>query len=261
MQLGVEINGKVLHYKTKDLYFCDEPHDVSGCDVARFLFCPNAVHAPGFILLDGLTSVIDLTCDIDKIWNAIDRKSTRHPIIRAEKLDVDIKINQNYEEFQYLFKEFKRAKGFGSIMNPGAPPVEEMKKGTLISATIDGSLVCGNLYLEDDATSMLWISASRRLFENPETAKRIGDINKMIHWVQICRSKENGLTSFDWGGLWQDEEVAVDRQKLTLNNFKIRFGGKPTLKYHYFKNYSRIYGTIFSTYARIVKNKNIPKKM
>lgn len=250
MDLSVEINGKVLFFKTKDLYFCERPHEVEGCAFARFHYCPQADDIPGFTRFNQLSHVIDLDRDSSKIWGGIN-SSTQKCIKKAEKSGVDIHVNDSLEEFKSLFLEFKTAKKFGSRLSEGVPPTEEMKKVHFINARIDGELVCGNMYMEGEDSAILWISASKRLSVTPEQAKVIADVNKMIHWMEICRAKEKGMSSFSLGTLWPSEVADADKMKWTLNDFKMRFGGERVMKYGYSKNYSRLYSTMMSVYARM----------
>jgi hypothetical protein len=248
MDLTVEINGKVLFFKTKDLYFSERPHEVDGCAFARFHYCPHAEDIPGFTRFDQLSHVIDLGQDISNIWGGIN-SSTQKSIRKAEKMGADVRVNDGVEEFKSLCNEFIATKGFGSRVSDGTPPAEEMTKAHFISARVDGELVCGNMYLENENLAVLWISASKRLSVTPEQAKVIGDVNRMIHWMEICRAKENGLSSFSLGTLWPPEVADGSKEKWTLNNYKMRFGGEAVMRYGYAREYSRLYSTLLKMYA------------
>jgi hypothetical protein len=248
MDLTVEINGRVLFFKTKDLYFCERPHEVEGCAYVRFHYCPHADDIPGFTRFDQLSHVIDLERESSKIWSGIN-SSTQKSIKKAEKMGADIHINDSIQEFKSLCNEFITTKGFGSGISEGTPPAEEMTKAHFINARIDGELVCGNMYLESEDLSVLWISASKRLSVTPEQAKIIGDINRMIHWMEICRAKENGLSSFSLGTLWPQEVADASKEKWTLNNYKMRFGGEASMRYGYAREYSRLYSTLLKMYS------------
>jgi hypothetical protein len=250
MDLTVEINGKVLFFKTKDLYFCPQPHEVDGCAFARFHYCPQADDVPGFTRFDQLSHVIDLEQDGSKIWSGIN-SSTQKSIKKAERMGADIHVNDGIEEFKSLCNEFITTKGFGSRLSEGTPPAEEMTKAHFISARMDEEMVCGNMYLESEDLAVLWISASKRLSVTSEQAKVIGDINRMIHWIEMCRAKDNGLRTFSLGTLWPPEVADADKAKWTLNNYKMRFGGETVMRYGYSRTYSRLYSIMLSTYTRM----------
>ncbi len=252
MELTIDINGKILFFKTKDLYFYQGPQDMKGCAVARFHYISTVVDVPGFKRAEKPCVEIDLRPDSDKIWGGIS-PAFRKSINKGQRANATIQVNEDFEGFKSMFSEFMKAKGFGSRLSTGTPSIEEMRKGTLISAKLHDELVCGNLYLEGEEGSVLWVSASKRLFKEHEDAKSIGDLNKLIHWMEMTRSKEKGLRYFSLGTIWPEAEASKDSMKESLNTFKFRFGGETVMKYSYEKNYSWLYTAMFNSYNRLVK--------
>jgi hypothetical protein len=236
------VHRKVFIFNVKTVYFSDQPFDVEGCDVVNFIGCRNEVDAKGLTYERKFTAIIDLTQDLEVLWRIMDKKSTRYEIKRAEKEAIKTHLNQHYKEFWQIHKDLQRSKGFGSVLDTGAPKAEMMRKyGTLFTAECEGEILGGHLYLEDEDHIMLWLSASRRLEMGKERAALIGRANRLLHWEAIKYAKEKGIKEFDWGGMWSEEEAAQDKLKQNINSFKLSFGGEMVTRYSYQKIYSKTF--------------------
>jgi hypothetical protein len=231
-----------LIFRVKNVFFADRPREIEGCDVLTFHCCRDAGPVEGFTRQDCLTSIIDLNQDREVLWRNIDRKSCRSCINRALKNDIPVLIDGGYEKFYELNRNFVKQKGFREPFDFNIPTVENMKKyGRLFSTELNGEIIAGNLYLDEGSRMRLWVSASRRLESDRETARMIGDANRLLHWRAIEYAKERGMTEFDWGGLWSDEKAAGDPAKMAINNFKLSFGGTVAPGVNYQKVYTRLY--------------------
>jgi len=236
------IDRKYLIFKIKEVHFSDSPFDIEHCDSVTFHFCKNFVDAEGFTCQKVFTLIIDLTQDLDTIWQNMDRKSTRYSIKRAQKDGIKVRINENYSQFYRIYKSFIQKKGINSLFGVGTVDLKTMKKyGTLFTAEHDGEILGGHLYLEDKGHIRLWLSASRRLEVSREKARLIGNANRLLHWEAMKYAKEKGIKEFDWGGLWSEEEADKDERKKAINSFKLSFGGEIVTRYSYQKVYSKAY--------------------
>lgn len=238
------IDEKYIIFKVKELHFADYPFDVKGKggDYVIFHFCKNKVNAKGFTCQEGLTSIIDLTQDLDTIWRNMDRKSTRYAIKRAQRDRIKFKINEDYDEFYRINRSLLQKKGLNPLFGIGNPKLETMRRyGTLFIAEAADEILGGHLYLEDKNNIKLWLSASKRLEVNREKATLIGNANRLLHWEAMKYAKEKGIEEFDWGGLWSEEEANKDEKKKAINSFKLSFGGEVAVRYTYQKVYSKAY--------------------
>jgi len=236
------IDKKYFMFKVKEVHFADYPFDIEHCDSVTFHFCKNFVDADGFTCQRVFTSIIDLTHDLDTIWQNMDKKSTRYSIKRAQKDGIKVRINENYSQFYQIYKSFIQKKGINSLFGVGTANLGIMKKyGTLFMAEHDGEILGGHLYLEDKGHIRLWLSASRRLEVSREKARLIGNANRLLHWEAMKYAKEKGIKEFDWGGLWSEEEADKDERKKAINSFKLSFGGEIVTRYSYQKVYSKTY--------------------
>jgi len=236
------LDKNVLIFKTRTIYFSENIFDVKGCSIVNYHSCKNKADFPGFNCVESLTSIIDLTQDLDTMWHKLDRKSTRYAISRAWRDGIEFRINQNHEQFYHINKSFMKQKGTAPWLWILDEKLDTIKRyGTLFTAEHEGEILGGHLYLEDESNITLWQSASRRLEEDREKATLIGNANRMLHWEAIKYAKEKGIREFDWGGLWPSDEANNDKMKYTINSFKLSFSGETVPRYSYYKVYSSLY--------------------
>jgi lipid II:glycine glycyltransferase (peptidoglycan interpeptide bridge formation enzyme) len=247
------IDKKIFIFDIKDVHFSESPFDIEGCDLLTFYYCSNKVDAKGFNCKEKLTSIIDLTQDLNKIWQKMSKTSVRYKINRAQKEGIKIQKNNRYEEFFDIYKNFMRKKGFKSsfqIFGVGIIPLEVMKKnGTLFVAEYNGELLGGVLLLEDKTNIEAFIAASKRLENETMNSLLISRANRLIWWEAIKYAKEKSLKEFDLGGLWSEAEVEKDPKKKGINTFKLKFGGEVVTRYLYEKIYSKRLKLLYNMYS------------
>ena len=228
----LQIERKRYIFRTKEIWFSDYLFDVKGYDGVTFRACKNKIDIKGFTREEFTTLVIDLTQDLEVILGNMSKSSCRYAINRAIRDGVEIRINENYEEFYEINRSFRKNKG----LPLGSETVEFMEKyGTLFIAGSDGKILGGQLYLEDESNIRWLLGASKRLEVNKEKATLIGNANRLMVWEAIKYAKENGMFEFDLGGYTGGDN------KDTIDIFKQSFGGKLTIHYSYRKDYSKIY--------------------
>jgi hypothetical protein len=249
-------------FDIKEVHFSDYPHDIESCDFLKFHYCKNIVNAKGFTCQKELTSVIDLTQDLDTIWQNTDKKSVRYKINRAQKEGIKIRINKDYDQFFQIYQSFIQKKGiksFFDIFGVGSTTLEVMKEyGTLFIAEYDGEILVGTIYLEDNSNIKSWLGASKRLEVDKAKASIISCADRLIDWEAIKYAKEKGIKEFDLGGIWPKEEAEKDEKKKGINSFKLNFGGKIDTRYSYQKIYSKFYNIAYQLYN--LKNLNRQEK-
>jgi len=254
------VEKKILMFKQREVHFSNQPHDIKNCDYVKFQYCKKRVDIDGFKRKEEVTSVIDLTQDLDAIWNNFDKKSTKYGIRRAEREGIIIRKNEKYEEFLEMYNSFLKQigiKSFLEIFGIKNLNVNDLKKyGTLIVAEYDGEVIAGSLYLEDESHIEAWIGGSKRLESDNKMKILSACANRLIDWEVIKYAKEKGIKEFDLGGLWPEEEANKDVSKKGINSFKLSFGGKTVTRYSYEKTYSKTYRLACYLYGikKLVKN-------
>ena len=256
------VDRKILNFDIKEVHFSDYPHDIKGCDFLNFQYCKNKVNSNEFTCKKEFTPIIDLTQDLDKIWQGMDNKSVRYRIKRAQREGIKIYMNKDYEEFFQLYRSFiekKRLKSIFDVFGVGSVSLETMKKyGTLFIAEYNGEILAGTLFLEDDFNVKAWVGASKRFDSDRAKASMTSNADRLIDWELIKYAKEKGIKEFDQGGIWSKEEEAKDKHKKGINSYKLDAGGKVITCYSYQKFYSKKFRLAYQLYnlKNLGKEKN-----
>ena len=257
--MPIIIDRTFLNFKKRDIFLAEFPYDTGNeFDVVRFNYCKNRIDVPGFTREEKLTSTIDLRQETGEIWNNMDRK-LRQKIKKATKENIIWKMNENFNEFHSISKEFVKQKkftpGIGAILGLDIPTVEIMKKyGTLFTAELHGEVLSGHLYLEDTENILAWVSTSKRLAVDKETSKLINLANCLLHWQAITYAKEKSIRTFNWGG------ISLDPNKDSINAYKLSFGGRIEPSYFYSRVNSRLYEKLSSLNMWMYRSRNLPQK-
>lgn len=222
-------------FTTKRVWFSDYPYDIDGCDRVVFCDCKNESDVDGFhCRRQASTLVIDLTQELDAIWESMSRGSCRQPIAQAQKEGVNIRINQDYDEFYDMYRSVVKAKGLS-----GLKQLEFIKKhGTVFVAEFHGQIISGICYLEDKDNIRALVAGSMRFECDAAFSKRVAGASKLIVWRAINYAKAKGIKELDMGGYYTG--AAENEQKQNINIFKRRFGGELATRYVYQKDYSKI---------------------
>jgi hypothetical protein len=245
---------KAAFFNVKQIYFAEEPFDVKKCDMADFVFCTKRVDLKGFKRTEQLTSIIDLTKNIDAIWDGFGKRSCQQTIRRAERAGIKVVISKDFDGFYNIYKQFAKRKGIRPFLGLLDIQKDTLRKyGTLFLAYDGNDILGGDVYLEDKDHILGWFTASRRLEVESREAKLIGMANRLMRWEAIKYAKDKALRDFDWGGLWADEEAEGDPVKKGINSFKLSFGGDKTMRYSYEKIYSTKYLAAQYAYGNLTK--------
>ncbi len=232
----LEIKSERHGFKTKTIWFSEAPFDINGYDGVKFHACTKEVDIEGFSKQAFTTSTIDLTQDLDTIWRNMSKSSCRSAIKRAEREGIDILVNQEYETFFDINKNFRETKDLPAY----DVDVDFMKTyGTLFVSTLEGEVLGGQFYLNDDNHMRWLLGASKRLKVTDNMQSLIGAANRLKIWEAIQYAKNAGISKFDMGGYYTGKKA--DPQKEGINTFKKSFGGNIVTHYIYEKDYSVAY--------------------
>jgi hypothetical protein len=177
------------------------------------------------------TLFVDLTQPEDTLLNAI-AKGTRQEIRRAAKDGVTCEVVEGARvrelvgTFVTFFNEFSRGKGLPEIPRAIIDPY--VAAGVLDLSRVvraeDGATLVWHAYYRSATHARLLRSAS--LFRaSGDSAFRslVGRANRLLHWEDMRRLKQGGLSVYDLGGFWAN---ATDPVQVGINKFKEEFGGR-----------------------------------
>jgi hypothetical protein len=175
------------------------------------------------------TVCIDLSGTLETLSKGV-AKNTRYEIRQAEKLGDRIRIERNGPEvtdkFLALFNDFVRSKPEVAAINHSMLRRYEAH-ADIFMAYLDGNPVCGHVLLRDVeiGRARLLYSASRR-FDDRETARLSGTLNRFLHWHEICAYREERFSAYDLGGIKEGKADGITQ-------FKMSFGGDVVKEHTY----------------------------
>src|SRR5579864_423694 len=175
------------------------------------------------------TVCIDLSGTLETLSKGV-AKNTRYEIRQAEKLGDRIRVERNGPEltdkFLALFNDFVRSKPEVAAINHSMLRRYEAH-ADIFMAYLDGNPVCGHVLLRDVeiGRARLLYSASRR-FDDRETARLSGTLNRFLHWHEICAYREERFSAYDLGGIKEDKADGITQ-------FKMSFGGDVVKEHTY----------------------------
>jgi len=243
----LEIDKKRSFLKVKEIWFSDTIFDVKHCQRLVFRACKKEFERPDFQQERFTTLTLDLTKDLESIWQGMDKSSCRYAIHRAEEDGVKVFINEHYKEFYGIYRQFNRNKG---LPIGWWRPSDMQQYGVLFTAALNDKVIAGNFYLEDEGNIRWLLGASQRL-ENVTKQEKIiiSNASRLIIWEAIKYAKLKGKKEFDFGGYYTG--IKPDKQKEGINAFKKSFGGEIKTYYNYQKNYSILYKALFAIYSLV----------
>lgn len=217
--------------KVAEVFF-DEPDPRASADIIRYHF-RSAPVAHGQVT--GLqTLLIDLKSHPDALLAGMN-SNTRYEIRRAAK-DTLIYEFQSAPDAAWLQEFF----GFYDQFAPGKDlPLANRVRLTALRRDgmldlsrmrgDDGQVLVWHAYVRGATRARLLHSASLFRDLSKETANLISRANRLNHWADMQRFRDDGLSIYDFGGWYAGQE---DTAKLRINDFKRGFGGTVVPQYN-----------------------------
>jgi lipid II:glycine glycyltransferase (peptidoglycan interpeptide bridge formation enzyme) len=227
-------------FKFVNIYFVEELVNVNTLDydVITNHSYENWGDIKGYRKNKCLTTIIDLSQDIDVIWKKFNRQHKRH-IRRAENNGTNVTVNKYYDEFYQINKKFLQQKKFADLSRVNILSSQFMQKyGILFIAENQGEILGGNLYFHDKDNALLVGSAYKNKENTTENKKRSTDINCYLHWEAMQYLKNLGITNYDLGDVSSDN-ININHHLKGGEYFKRCFGGDVIPRYQYLKFNSR----------------------
>jgi hypothetical protein len=206
----------------------DEAPASGGVDVLYFR--QRTTPVPGAQCSVFHTLLIDLSVDSEEIWRRFS-KTAQYKIRRAGERDSVAYESWNGSEaigtltrFCASYDRFAMKKGLDCadreylrvLANVGALDISRVTDK-------DGKELVWHVHYRDRARAVLLHSfSSFREYEDSGLRNLIGRANRLHHWRDMLRYKEEGIRTYDFGGWY---EGSSDREKLQINSFKEEFGG------------------------------------
>jgi hypothetical protein len=220
----IRIEGRAVTYG--ELWFDEEPGDLDGVDVLIYRHRPAAL-AQNVCRLS-LTLVSDLGVGELEIFESFG-STTRYEVRRADKADglrADIAMPSavtELEAFYAFYDAFAEAKRLEGAYRRGLQAAANARQLVLTTASSGDIVLTWHAYIVWEHSAALLHSASH--FREKSTSERalVGRANRWLHWRDMIHFKRHGLRTYDWGGIFQDENAP---ERAGINKFKQDFGGR-----------------------------------
>jgi len=222
-------------FKIVNIYFSEAPviENIPDWDIVKYHTYTNWGEMKGFERKKCFTTRIDLSPDINIIWNRIKRQHKRH-IRRAQTKGVTITLSNNFEEFLQINKKVSKLKNYVYPFELNLPSSQFLQKyGLFFIAEYQDEILGRNLYI-NDGNSALLVSAFQKKENTVEHKKLSIDANCYLHWEVMQYFKNKGVVNYDLSNLDCDE-IPINHQLSGGDYFKRNFGGDISSRYEYRK--------------------------
>ena len=211
--------------RTQIAYF-KEPGSRHGADILKLFSLPARI--PGAINLKCPTILLDLRPSIDALWNGSDPK-TRKVIRQAAREGISVTADMSPEcwrQFSAAHANLRTRKrqvpklGSGHIQDLLAKHQFQMT----VSRAPDGTILSWHGYARYDNKVCLVNTVTA--VDPGHTSQQnniIGRANRLHHWLDMLRFKADGVTSYDFGGVYMGTH---DQEQANVARFKGSFGGR-----------------------------------
>jgi hypothetical protein len=172
-----------------------------------------------------LSLVTDLTVAEGNIAARFDR-TCRYHIRRADKqdelvLEFTTKPEGRLEDFRTFFDQFARQKLIWLSDPRWLAAACAAGQLVLSSASRRGEPLVWHAYVVSGRTAGLQYTGSCFRERERDYQSLVARANRWLHWQDMLRLKDLGITRYDWGGMFADESVA---ERAGINYFKKSFG-------------------------------------
>lgn len=178
---------------------------------------------------DFYTITVDLSQAENVLFSRLE-KDTRYEIRRGREKDNIVSegpsetLNLLLEEFYNVYEKFSIQKGLEPVNKKLLSLLSESRSLFISWAqSQSGEKLVYHLYLRCGTRVRLLYSVSLfRDSQNSAHRNLIGRANRALHWNDIQRFKNDGVSVYDFGGWYHGK---TDKEKLRINKFKEEFGG------------------------------------
>lgn len=233
-----------ITYKDKFLnlaeyWFQVESTEKLKCDILSYhdLKEPIIEVKNNIIIRKAQTLVNDLTLSTEELFSKF-KSDTRTKVRRAQKKGIVTKFyssadllaqSEILDEFIEAHHQFLISKNMkGKLKKNKLQAYCKANMLAITTATHNGNNMGYHSFIVNGQIARgLYLASLYRNKDQAADKNLIGDANRLLHWEDMCRFKELGYSTYDWGGYSKLEELK------NVNRFKEEFGGKKEDRYHY----------------------------
>ena len=168
------------------------------------------------------TAIVDLSMDIEKIWEAIIHSKRRNMIRKAEKSGIKIEFfgPEGFKYLNPLIKETQKKSGGKALSEIFFKKILEdnynKKKAIILIAKKDNEILSGIFLIGNKNMMHYWQGASKH------EVKNLGQ-GELLQWEAIKWSKENGSRYYDLCVIERERLPHIARFKLGFSRQLVSF--------------------------------------
>ena len=213
--------------KVKHVFFGERIKLSDFYKLVSYSYMRKKVFNPFFIVANRQTRLIDLTQPFEQIFQDFGFYNRRN-IRRTSKNNLKFSTITSMKEFVDFYNTFA-AKKHLELLN-----LNNLKKipcFTITKITKEEETLAMHFYLTDKNISLVrgFYGASIRL-DNSADTKLASLANRYLHYKDLEYFKENGFTTYDWGGTAEHTKKKTNHR---IDEFKKQFGGYIVDEYQY----------------------------
>lgn len=205
--------------KSQELWFAPAPSSKECCSLKAFVQCQETQAPWGFVKEPFFTRLIDLESPFEEEFD----KNVRYEIKRAQKESLLFSWGEEISPFVEFFNAFAQSKGLSLLNEAELSYMGEHLRLTEIRA--NGEPLVMHSYLLDHSIKRVRLLHSASLFrlsQEKDFRALVGRANRLLHFLDMERFKEEGFKIYDFGGVSHSQDPAL----LGINRFKEGFGGR-----------------------------------
>ena len=175
------------------------------------------------------TSLLSLQ-KLDDQYLASLSKKTRYEINRAERDGITFSLHEDSDYFLSFYNDFALSKNLPllSAIQLSHLPQENLCFTKALNASTGETLVMHCYLYDAERTRLLFSCSHFRSNEQQSLKNLIGMANRYLHFQDIQYFKQQGLSTYDLGGIaYQTKEPALQQ----INHFKAEFSGQLETSY------------------------------
>lgn len=167
------------------------------------------------------TPLIDLARTEEELWHALEPKSCRYEVRKAQKFDCRITLNENVETARVLLNESIRRLKYREEL-PRETWDSELPLHDIFLCYWQGTPVVTHVIFRNAPARARLLLSGTADREQENLSRVIGPTNRLLHWHELQHYRAQGWRQYDFGGC----SLEKDSPHYAISQFKLSFGGQ-----------------------------------
>lgn len=207
----------------KTIFFAKKINLFDAFSLKQFVHSFPTKKVLGFKYDTGYTLHSDLSLTEDVLLQQFS-STCRNEVRRSIKDGIICSEQKNIDEYISFFNDFASQKAINGV---DAKRVASYGDNFIVfkAELGDEVLAMHSLLVDYDASIVLLLTSANARFDDSKKRTIIGRANRHLHYHEMLYFKGLGFKIYDWGGIAEEEAVAINPGLKGVNDFKLSFGG------------------------------------